>query len=123
MTSTRAFVGIDIATADFVVACRPDGTSWTASNDPKGIAATVDRLCAVAPSLIVLEATGGYETALVAALAAATLPLVVAKPSDSVNSLAEKGAYCLGAEGRGISPPGGVITPSLASTPIQSAFA
>ena len=31
--------------------------------------------------------------------------------------------YGLGAEGRGISPPGGVITPSLASTPIQSAFA
>ena len=80
MTSTNAFVGIDIAKADFVVACRPDGTSWTARNDPKGIAATVDRLCAVAPSLIVLEATGGYETALVAALAAATLPLVVANP-------------------------------------------
>lgn len=80
MTSTRAFVGSDIAKADFVVACRPDGTSWTASNDPKGIAATVDRLCALAPSLIVLEATGGYETALVVALAAATLPLVVANP-------------------------------------------
>jgi transposase len=80
MASTAIFVGIDIAKADFVVACRPDGTSWTASNDPKGIVATVDRLCAVAPSLIVLEATGGYETALVAALAAATLPLVVANP-------------------------------------------
>ena len=80
MAATPIFVGIDIAKADFVVACRPDGTSWTASNDPKGIAATVDRLCAVAPSLIVLEATGGYETALVAALAAATLPLVVANP-------------------------------------------
>ena len=80
MAATPICVGIDMAKADFVVACRPDGTSWTASNDPKGIAATVDRLCAVAPSLIVLEATGGYETTLVAALAAVALPVVVANP-------------------------------------------
>ena len=79
MTSTAIFVGIDIAKADFVVACRPDGTTWTATNDPKGIAATVDRLGALAPNLIVLEATGGYETPLVAALAAG-LPVVVANP-------------------------------------------
>ena len=37
-------------------------------------------LRALAPALIVLEATGGYETALVAALAAASLPVVVANP-------------------------------------------
>jgi transposase len=80
MTPTAIFVGIDIAKADFVVACRPDGTTWTATNDPKGIAATVDRLGALAPNLIVLEATGGYETPLVAALAAAGLPVVVANP-------------------------------------------
>ena len=80
MTSTPIFVGIDIAKADFVVACRPPGTSWTARNAAAGIAATVDRLRALAPSLIVLEATGGYETALVVALAAAALPVVVANP-------------------------------------------
>ena len=80
MTPTAIFVGIDIAKADFVVACRPGGASWTATNDPAGIIATVDRLCALAPSLIVLEATGGYESPLVAALAAAGLPVVVANP-------------------------------------------
>ena len=80
MTSTPSFVGIDIAKADFVVACRPAGTSWTARNAAAGIAATVDRLRALAPRLIVLEATGGYETALVVALAAAALPVVVANP-------------------------------------------
>ncbi len=80
MTSTPIFVGIDIAKADFVVACRPAGTSWTTPNAAAGIAATVDRLRALAPSLIVLEATGGYETALVVALAAAALPVVVANP-------------------------------------------
>jgi len=74
------FVGVDVAKAEFVVACRPGGSTWTATNDPAGIAATVARLRSVAPSLIVAEATGGYERALVAALAAAGLPLVVANP-------------------------------------------
>ena len=80
MTPTATFVGVDIAKADFVVACRPDGASWTATNDPAGIAATVDRVRALAPTLIVVEATGGYETPLVAAVAAAGLPVVVANP-------------------------------------------
>ena len=80
MTSTAICVGIDIAKADFVVACRPAATSWTGTNNPEGIVATVDRRRALAPSLIVLEATGGYDTALVAALAAAALPVVVANP-------------------------------------------
>jgi transposase len=80
MPATAIFVGIDIAKADFVVACRPDGTSWTATNDPEGVAATGARLRTLAPSLIVVEATGGYERALVAALATAGLPVVVANP-------------------------------------------
>ena len=80
MPPSATFVGIDIAKAEFVVACRPDGTPWTASNDAPGITATVDRVRALAPGLIVLEATGGYETALVAALATAGLPVVVANP-------------------------------------------
>ena len=80
MTPTAIFVGIDIANADVVVACRPTETSWTAPNTAAGITATVDRVRALAPSLIVLEATGGYETPVVAALAAAGLPVVVANP-------------------------------------------
>ena len=80
MTSTAMFVGVDIAKTDFVVACRPDSTSWTALNDVPGITGTVDRVCALAPTLIVVAATGGYETPLVAALAAASLPVVVANP-------------------------------------------
>jgi len=80
MTVATTFGGIDIAKADFVVACRPAETWWSAPKDPAGIAATVDRMRALAPTLIVLEATGGYETALVAAFAAAALPVVVANP-------------------------------------------
>ena len=77
MTATAIFVGIDISGADVVVACRPDDTSLDNGNDPEGIAATVTRLRALAPTLVVLEATGGYETALVAAV---VLPVVVANP-------------------------------------------
>jgi transposase len=66
------FVGVDVAKAELVVACRPEGAAWTASNDAEGIAATVARLTSLEPRLIVLEATGGgYERAVVAALAVA----------------------------------------------------
>ena len=74
------FVGVDVAKAELVVACRPEGGGWTATNDPEGVAATVARLRTLAPTLIVAEATGGYERALVAALATAGLPVVVANP-------------------------------------------
>ncbi len=80
MTSATTFVGIDIAKADFVVACRPDGATWTATNDATGISATRERVRRLSPTLIVLEATGGYENPLVAALASAGLPVVVANP-------------------------------------------
>jgi transposase len=78
-SSTR-FVGIDVAKADFVVACRPDHGSWSAMNDAHGIAATVARLQELVPALIVLESTGGYEFALAEALTAAQLPVVVVNP-------------------------------------------
>jgi hypothetical protein len=52
------FVGLDMAKAEFVVACRPEGTRWTATYDPEGIAATVARLRTLTPALIVAEATG-----------------------------------------------------------------
>jgi transposase len=62
------------------VAIRPTGDQWSAANDEAGIAALVGRLRPLAPTLIVLEATGGFETAVVAALAAAGLAVVVANP-------------------------------------------
>lgn len=74
------FVGIDVAKADLAVAVRPQTDAWIVPNDDKGIQELVARLRAVAPTLLVLEATGGYERPLVAALAAAGFPLVVANP-------------------------------------------
>ena len=80
MTSTAIVGGIDIAKADVVVACRPDGTSWTAPHEAPGITAPVDRVRALVPSLIVREATGGDAPPRVADTAAAGLPVVVAHP-------------------------------------------
>ena len=77
---TDTFVGVDVAKDELVVACRPDAVRWTATNDAEGIAAMVARLRSLDPRLIVLEATGGYERVVVAALAAASLPIVVANP-------------------------------------------
>lgn len=78
--SSERFVGIDIANADFVVACRPGPGSWSAMNNGAGIAATVARLRELAPLLVVLESTGGYEVALADALTAVPLPVVVVNP-------------------------------------------
>jgi transposase len=74
------FVGIDVAKAELVVAVHPSHERWTVTNDERGVRTLVDRLVALAPTLIVLEATGGYELLGVAALAAAALPVVVTNP-------------------------------------------
>jgi len=74
------FVGIDVAKAELVVAERPRETHWTVPNDDAGVRTLTQRLCAAAPTLIVLEATGGYELAAVGALGAAGLPVVLVNP-------------------------------------------
>ena len=75
-----SFIGIDVAKAQLEFACRPSGETGTVANDEAGIRELVARCQALAPTLIVCEATGGYEAALVAALATAGLPVVVANP-------------------------------------------
>ena len=74
------FVGIDVAKAELVVAIHPTNERWTVANDERGVRTLVERLRTVPPTLIVLEATGGYELLAVAALVAAALPVVVANP-------------------------------------------
>jgi transposase len=83
MAATPCFVGIDVAKAQLDIALRPTGERWAVANDDTGIAALVARLQAVPPTLIVLEATGGYQRAVVAALAAAGLPVAVVNPRQA----------------------------------------
>jgi transposase len=80
MSERQLFVGINVAKAQLDIALRPSGDRWTVTNDEPGIATLVPRLQALAPTLIVLEATGGYQRAIVAALAVAGLPVVVVNP-------------------------------------------
>lgn len=74
------FVGIDVAKAELVVAVQPGAARWSVTNDERGVTALVQRLREGPPTVIVLEATGGYELQAVAALAAAALPVVVVNP-------------------------------------------
>ena len=72
--------GIDVSKAALDVALRPSGEHWRSANDEAGIAELVGRLRPLAPRLMVLEATGGLERLVVAALALAGLPLAVVTP-------------------------------------------
>jgi transposase len=79
-TSAAQFVGIDVSKSQLDVAVRPRGETWTVAHDEAGLSALVARLRTLAPALIVVEATGGWEVALVGALAAALLPVAVVNP-------------------------------------------
>jgi transposase len=79
-TSAAQFVGIDVSKAQLDVAVRPRGETWTVVHDEAGLSGLVARLRTLAPALIVVEATGGWEVALVGALAAALLPVAVVNP-------------------------------------------
>jgi transposase len=80
---SQVFVGIDVAKVQLDIAIRPTGERWVVANDDEGIATLVVRLQEIAPQLIVLEATGGYQRTVVAVLAAAGLPVVVVNPRQA----------------------------------------
>src|SRR6266566_1088299 len=80
MTKPERFVGIDVAQATLEIAVRPTGESRQTANDEVAFDALVDRLRAIEPTLIVLEATGGLQLPVVGALAAAGLPVVALNP-------------------------------------------
>src|ERR1700674_215772 len=80
MSDMPCFIGIDVAKAQLDVALRPSGERWAVPNDASGVAPLVDRLQALHPTLIVLEATGGLERMVTSALATAGLPVVVVNP-------------------------------------------
>jgi transposase len=83
MSAVQLFVGIDVAKAQLDVALRPTDERWAVANDDPGIATLVARLQVRHPTLIVLEASGGYQRAVVAALATAGLPVAVVNPRQA----------------------------------------
>jgi transposase len=73
-------VGIDVSKRTLLVAVHPTGERWTSDRTAAAITALVRRVQALAPRIIVLEATGGYERGVAAALTAAELPVAVVNP-------------------------------------------
>ena len=80
MIPPTLFVGIDVSKDWLDVAWGPGARPWRCAYDRAGLDGLVARLVAAQPGLIVMEATGGYESELACALEEAGLPLVVANP-------------------------------------------
>src|SRR5438067_2376959 len=83
MRDVPCFVGIDVAKAQLDIPLRPSGERWAVANDASGVATLVDRVQALHPTLLVLEATGGLERAVTSAWAAAGLTVVVVNPRQA----------------------------------------
>jgi len=75
MANDQLFVGIDVSKSDLEVHVRPTEAHMTFANTDDGITLLIDFL--ESPSLVVIEASGGLEMALVNALASQELPVVV----------------------------------------------
>jgi len=78
----KTICGIDVSKDRLDVAVRPSGERFVVARNGAGLDDLVGRLKILKPYLVVLEATGGFETVVVAALAAAGLPVAVANPAQ-----------------------------------------
>jgi transposase len=74
------YLGLDVSQASVELASEPAGLRGQFATDPAGLAALVAQCQAQPVTLVVLEATGGYEAPVVAALAAAGVPLAIVNP-------------------------------------------
>jgi len=80
LPAAPSFVGIDVSKDRLDVHLRPSGRAFAVTRDGKGLEQLVDDLRTLAPASIVLEATGGFEIVVAAALAGAALPVSVVNP-------------------------------------------
>lgn len=75
-------VGIDVSKDRLDVHVEPTGEAFAVARDAAGLEALAERLRALSPKLVAVEATGGFETVVAASLAAASLPVVVVNPAQ-----------------------------------------
>lgn len=81
--SAPCFVGIDVAKERLDVHCRPAALAFHLPNDAAGARALAERLRPLQPTLVVLEATGGFHNLAAATLTAAGLPVAVINPKQA----------------------------------------
>jgi transposase len=77
---SNVFIGVDVSKNSLDVAVGPSGESMRFANSEDGIALLADFIKPLAPTLVLFEATGGWEMNAVRHLAAKRLPLVVINP-------------------------------------------
>ena len=84
-TEEDRYIGIDVGKDQIEVHIRPDGIAFSGGTDPKSLAGLISRLRPFKPVLkvIILEATGGYEAVIAAALSEAALPVAIVNPRQT----------------------------------------
>jgi transposase len=75
-------IGIDVAKDRLDVCVRPSGESFVVARNGAGIEDLAKRLKKLAPRVVAIEATGGFETVVAAGLAAAGVPLLIVNPAQ-----------------------------------------
>jgi transposase len=75
-------IGIDVAKDRLDVCVRPSGESFVVARNGAGIEDLAERLRKIAPRVVAVEATGGFETVVAAGLAAAGVPLLIVNPAQ-----------------------------------------
>jgi transposase len=78
--SSEIFVGIDVSKSMLDYTWLPDGKAFQTTNNSAGIASLIKQLLAIKPSIIIIEATGGYELTLLKGLQQAALPVKLINP-------------------------------------------
>ena len=76
----KVIAGIDVSKDQLDVHLLPSQTAFSVPRDSIGLDALAERLVVLQPKLVVMEATGGFETIVAAAMAAANLPVAVVNP-------------------------------------------
>lgn len=82
-TIVEKFIGIDVSKSTLDVSIEPDGMTLHVAYDEAGIGQIVARLKKTAPTLIVMEATGGLEVRIATELASEGLPVSVINPRQA----------------------------------------
>jgi transposase len=77
-----AYVGIDVSKDRLDIHVRPGDEAFAVSRDGKGLEQLAERLRELSPALVAVEATGGFEVIVAAAIAGAGLPLAVVNPAQ-----------------------------------------
>ena len=97
-SAAERFIGVDVSKSWVDVHVRPDGIAWRCDTDSDGLAELVRRLKPLAPALVVMEASGGYESIVAVSLAEAGLPIAIVNPrqvrrfAEAIGTLAKTDA-------------------------------